>query len=130
MRVGPATVVATITLDDGTVHVTPDDERPFDRIVFERKFDRTWPPLDEDETETDEDGDPKVTVDWSEDLWLFMAWVQLHRAEIASGTLTHDAFDAWMVRVVEAEWDFRPPEPTPEGADAAPPTDPAASGGA
>ena len=51
MRLGRGVVTGRLTLDDGSVVTIPDDERPFDRIVFERKFDRTWPPLDEDETE-------------------------------------------------------------------------------
>ena len=128
MRVGPATVVATITLDDGTVHVTPDDERPFDRIMFERRFDRSWPPTVESETDVDEDGDPKVTLDMSDDLWLYMAWVQLHRQGIAEDALPPRAFEVWCSRVVSDQWEWHTP-PKPEG-DVAPPTDPAASGGA
>lgn len=130
MRIGLVAVTASITLEDGTVLVTPDDDRPFDRVVFERRCGRTWPPIDVDESESDGDGDPKVDIDTSDDLFLFMAWVQLHRTELASGALAPTAFDAWLVRVVEVEWEFRPPEPAPEGADVTLPTVPAPSSGA
>jgi len=127
MRIGRSTVKATITLEDGTVLATPDDDRPFDRIQFERKFDRSWPPVEEDEKDLDEDGDPKVKIDLSDDLFLFMAWVQLNRQGLASGALKASDFDAWLVNVVDAEWEFVVPEAAAPGADVAPPTDPAAS---
>ena len=99
MRIGRLRVVATITLDDGTQVVTPDDERPFDRVLFERRFGESWPPLSEDDT-----------LGVTDDHLLYMAWVQTSRDDLAAHARRPEDFDTWLLRVVDVDVDVRHPE--------------------
>lgn len=113
MRIGRLRVVARVTFEDGTTAATPDDERPFDRLVFERRFGETWPVLDED-----------GALGLSDEHVEFMAWVQLHRAAIADKSVTFDDFDSWLVGVTDVALEVSDPE-----GDAGLPTDATASTG-
>ena len=106
MRFGDLNVTARITFDDGSVVETPEGDKPFDRLMFERKYEQRWLGWD----------------DLVEEYLLFMAWVQLHRAPLASGALGLDGFESWLLDVERIEIDVR------EG-DAALPTESAASTG-
>jgi hypothetical protein len=110
MRIGDKRVTTTVTLADGSSQVTPDDDIPFDRIMFERKYQVDW-------------------LGWDalrEEYLLFMAWVQLNRAALASKSSTLDDYDGWLVSVVSAQFDIQ--DDTREG-DAVLPTDSTASTG-
>lgn len=116
MRIGRLHVVATVTLDGGSKISSPDDERPFDRIQFERRYRESWPIVREkDPTVLDEDGLPERELALRDEHWLFMAWVQTHRQEIAAGTVTLDSFDSWLVTVDSVELDFVKPPDADEG---------------
>lgn len=115
MRIGRLRVVARVTFEDGTTATTPDDERPFDRLQFERRFGETWPVLDED-----------GALGLSDEHVEFMAWVQIHRQDIAAKRVTADDFDAWLVNVTDVALEVSDPG---EG-DAGLPTDATASTGA
>jgi len=117
MRIGRIGVVATVTMEDGSTVVTPADDRPFDRVVFERRFREEWPPLAEDST-----------LGVNDDHLLFMAWVQTHRAELAAKSLPVDAFDSWLVDVVGIEIEVVAPDDEEE--PSGPPSGAAASTGA
>ncbi len=107
MKFGNLDVTATVTFEDGTELVTPTGDRPFDRLMFERRYQLRWLGWDE----------------LMEEHLTFMAWVQLNRENIASGRLTFDAFDSWLLNVASVTFDVREPE------DTALPTDPVVSTG-
>lgn len=107
MRFGAKRVTATVTTAEGAVLVTPDDEMPFDRLMFERRFDIEW-------------------LMWDsirEEYLIFLAWVQLNRAALAAKELSFDDFDTWMLGVAEVEFAVL----GDEGDDAVVPTVPTAS---
>jgi hypothetical protein len=99
MRLGRLRVVATVVMVDGTTVATPDDERPFDRLQFERRFGEPWPVLDED-----------GKLGLSDEHVAYMAWIQLHRAELAGKQVTPDDFDVWMVDIASIEIDVSEPD--------------------
>lgn len=108
MRFFAAKVTATVTYADGSTAVTPDDDIPFDRLMFERRFGMDW-------------------MTWEtlrEEYLYFCAWVQLNRDALASKALTLDDFDPWMVTVAEVKFDIVEPE-----GDAVLPTDSTVSTG-
>ena len=118
MRIGRARVTATITLEDGSTLVSPDDERLFDRTMFERRYRDSWPI-------TDEDGNLALT----EEHIAFMAWVQCNRAALASKSMSVDEFDTWSVDVVEIRVDAHDPTIDADEGDAILPTESTAGTG-
>ena len=98
MRIGRLAVTATVHLDDGSTVSTPDDDRPFDRLLFERRFGEPWPIFSED----DKRGIADEHV-------LYMAWIQMHRPELAARTLTPDEFDTWLLGVASVDVDIVDP---------------------
>lgn len=118
MRIGRLRVVATIEMEDGSVEVTPSDERPFDRLQFERRFGESWPVLDED---------GRLGV--SDEHFEYMAWVQLHRSGLADHSVTPDDFDGWLVQAVSFDIEVTDPDAEDGEADAGLPTGATASTG-